>query len=282
MLGALWEVIVELAGFAFRRRSPVKQLAAPVPVRALPSPERTVPAMPVPVASPAAHPSGAPTAASGRPLGAASCFVCTETCAVHLRPARVLDGVLGTLACGSEVAVVGYQGRWVEIRFGTGTAWVSKENLTDDRAAVFPVLEEGVVYDSSHPDTERIRRVIGDVFAARDLNLPLLGIEYVTYQLERDGRRVSWPTDRPRSAGRWRELLRGVRGVHLSVQPTTRCIMEVLDERGLGSVSYVESVRPDESIVVATVGRYVDGRFARLTLVKAAWQALRPVFIEVR
>lgn len=208
-------------------------------------------------------------------------YVCVPHTHCFLRPVRAFDTVIATFAYGDRVSIGGFTGRWASVSKNGITGWVLKDALCTDKELVFPTLESGVVYDAEHPETKKLRLAINDEFAAADLSLPLESVEYVWYRLKEAGRTPLWPQKRPRTAGRWQQLLRGVKRVHIGVRPLTNSVVEYVAESGEGVVLYVEAVKPDESLEVSGIDIRVPGRFMRQTISKQDWQAWRPVFIEL-
>ena len=200
---------------------------------------------------------------------------------VYALPTRTFDGAFSTLQYGASVPVVSQQGSWLSVLIDEKRGWIQRDSVTDKHSALYPQLEVGKTYDADHDATERIRLIIDDSFTSSGLDTPLQNVEYVTYRLLRKGRSVLWPSERPRLAGTWQRLLRGVTGVHVGVHPKTGSIIEYVNPDDTGHVGYVASVYPDDSITINEVGYPTDGVYSERTLKKDEWRELRPVFIEV-
>lgn len=303
MLRAFGEVIVELSEFALGKTAS-SRLASPLQTTPLPAgvietyhqhlhqaaarlPEETLAA---PLVAPAVAPAVTPAATaprkseetghSGFSQMSGTAYVVSVDTPCYQRPVRALDTIIGQLPYGEKVSVDTFQGRWAKVERAGSVAWVEKDALIEDPSAVFPVLEPGIIYDSSHPITERIRAIIKDDFAATDLLLPLLDVEYITYRLYSERRFIAWPVTRPRLPGQWSKLLRGVKGIHIGIRPMTGSIME-WEVDGVGHLAFVSGVHPDESIEISGVFGEIGGRFMVSRLEKTAWQALAPTFIEI-
>lgn len=303
MMVALKEVLVELFLFTLGKESnearPAQTNSTAAPLLSAPTPPQQIAPVDQPLLSPtpvkevetvsaetgsllrSAVPTTLPDTPSSLPEVGTVAYVKAVQLSCFLRPVRSLDSVIGVVPYGSSVNVLQYQGRWAQIERKGEKAWVEKDGLVDERSEVYPHFIEGVIYEPSHPVTEKIRVLINDEFAAAALLAPLLDIEYVTYRLFVEGRVIKWPKRRPRLAGDWHTILKGVSRIHMDIRPTTHCIMETIDDDNMGQVFFVESVQPNESIVVSSVGGAVEGRYTKETMSKGEWQQLRPTFIEI-
>lgn len=196
-------------------------------------------------------------------------------------PHMDFDAVIDTLPFGTAVTVIGYQGRYASVNRSNITGWVLKDDVTPQKSEVWPELMSGVVYDASHEDTKKIRLLINDTFGAGVLQLPLQAGEYINLRLKSEHRTIPWTKKRPRVAGSWATLLRGVKGVYIGVVPKTDSIMEYQREDGEGRLGYVEGVTPELAITISNVGEGESGRYTIKTMSAEVWRELRPVFIEV-
>ena len=122
--------------------------------------------------------------------------------------------------------------------------------------------------------------MIADVFSGGEAGLPLHSEEYIYYKLFSRGIVLPDVEDRPRVAGSWQKLFKGVSGTHISVRPKTGSIMEYVTEEDEGHVAYVEAVFPDESISLSEVGIPTNGYYNERMLSKEVWQELKPVFLQ--
>lgn len=209
-------------------------------------------------------------------------YVASPKVTVYARPVLAFDSVLGSFKYATKVSAGKQEGKWIQASDGHIDGWVLAELLTDSPENVFPNFIDGVVYEASHPQVEKLRTYISDHFATEVLVLPMQDVEYVTYRLIKGGRKIAWPPKRPRPAGTWQTILKGVSGVHMGIHPNTKSVMEFVSEEDVPSVAYVESVHPDESIVVSGVDTKIPGRFVMRHLDKNVWQSLKPVFIDVQ
>ncbi len=199
---------------------------------------------------------------------------------LHLHPTITFDGVLMTVPYGAEVTVHRFEGRFALISYETDTGWVLKDALYPAIEMVQPQLVAGMTYDYDNQETEKLRQCISDEFSGAAAQVSLSSAEHVTYRLQRAHRTVPWGHTRPRLPGVWQQLLRGVRGVHVSIGPKTGSVMEYQYEQA-GQLAYVEAVAPDETIRIAYISDHDDARYVEAELSKESWRELRPVFIEV-
>jgi surface antigen len=117
-------------------------------------------------------------------------------------------------------------------------------------------------------------------FLGAATQLPLSGVEYVTYRLYQAGRKIVWPEHWGRVAGSWQRKLRGVKGVRMDVLPHTGAVMEyIIDD--VGFVAFVEAVSPANRITISGIGLVHEGQYTEERLEHATWRELRPVFISV-
>ena len=191
------------------------------------------------------------------------------------------DSVIDILSYGTAVTVIGYQGRFASVNRSNITGWVLKDDLTPNKLDVWPELMSGSVYDATHLETKKVRLLINDTFGAGKLQLPLQAGEYITLRLASEHRVIPWTKKRPRDAGSWAALLRGVKGMYIGIAPKTDSIMEYTSEDGQGRLGYVEGVTPELAITITAVGEGESGRYTVKTMSAEVWRELRPVFIEV-
>lgn len=196
-------------------------------------------------------------------------------------PQLDFDAVIDTLAFGTAVTVIGYQGRYASVNRSNITGWVLKDDLTPVKPEVWPEFKYGVVYDAKHTETKKTRLLINDTFGVGALDLALQAGEYVTLRLKSEHRTIPWTKKRPRVAGSWGTLLRGVKGIYIGVNPKTDSIMEYQSEDGEGRLGYVETVTPELIVTVSAVGAEESGQYTVKTMSADVWRELRPIFIEV-
>lgn len=199
---------------------------------------------------------------------------------VHTVPAKAFDSVLMTLPFGSRVQVHRFAGRWAQVTSGPLSGWVLKDTLYEHTDTLFPTFVPGESYRADAPATRLLRQCINDQFAGAQSGSDLCSAEYVTYRLWLTDRQINWGINRPRVAGVWQQLLRGVGGVHSGITPKTGSVMEYLTVTG-GQLAYVESVSKDETITISLITEDESAVYLEQTLVRSAWIELRPVFIEV-
>ncbi len=196
-------------------------------------------------------------------------------------PHMDFDAVIDVLPYGTAVTVIGYQGRYASVNRSNITGWVLKDDLTPQKNEVWPEFASGVVYDVKHLETKKTRLLIRDTFGAGALELPLQAGEYISVRLASEHRQIPWTKKRPRVAGSWAALLRGVKGIYIGVTPKTDSIMEYQSEDGSGRLGYVEAVSPELAITITAIGEGERGRYTAKTMSAEIWRELRPVFIEV-
>ena len=197
----------------------------------------------------------------------------------HLRPAMVRDTLIGMLAYGDAVQVLSQRDDWVRISASAVEGWVERFALTPHLDDIFPTFAVGEEYDAEHPETIKLRTYINDEFGSRLVRAPLLNSEYVWYQLCRANAAFSWPPIRPRTPGRWREILRTEPTVHAGTVPLTGGVMEYTDAAGIGHVYMVDAVTPEESVHVSGFTGADDGVFVRPTFSAAEVAALNASFL---
>lgn len=202
------------------------------------------------------------------------------TACVHA-PQMDFDAVIETLPYGTAVTVIGYQGRYASVNRSNITGWVSKDDITPQKSEVWPAFISGITYTPETKETQMTRTIIGDMFGAGLLGLPLQAGEYIIVRLKSEHRNIPWNRKRPRVAGAWATLLRGTTGIHIGVTPKTDTVVEWQDGEGEGRLGYVEAVAPDLSITISAVGVEEAGRYTVKTMSEEIWRELRPVFIEV-
>lgn len=209
-----------------------------------------------------------------------SAYIAWEEVACLSRPALDFDTVLGTLSYADRVAVDVIEGEFAHVISPTVAGWVPVGALTEDQQSVLPYFLDGQRYQNDSPETKKLRTFIKDEALGAVLQLPLQGTEYIMYRLRRAGVTVRWSDVRPRTPGSWQRLLRGQSGVTMSIEPKTGAVLEYTGSEAPSFLGYVESVKPDRSIVLTSVGRDADGQFREETLSADEWREWRPVFIS--
>lgn len=208
-------------------------------------------------------------------------YVAVEKLPVFLQPVEVFDSVLNILPYGEKVLVVLSSGRWSQIQYENQTGWVLKDGLTSEGSRIKPNFLIGQFYGFDSEETKKLRIIIDDEFSGLNIEQPLEDVEYVFYKLIESNKKIVWPSERPRIAGRWQKILAGKPGVHISIHPVTGAVMETVNNEGVGHLAYVEAVFPDQSLLISEIGVPEEGYYNERTLPYREWRELRPVFIEV-
>ncbi len=208
-------------------------------------------------------------------------YVTRDDAVVLSRPVWAFDTVIATVVYGTSVEVIGYQGRFVQVKIQQEEGWLLKDDVTTDKSQVWPVLTSSATYLATSRETQLIRSVIRDEFFATELYLPLRTEEFVTYRLREHSRRIMWGNERPRIAGRWHELLKGRSGIFIGLEPKTGSVMEAYTAEGEPFLAYVVAVEPDATLTLESVGKDSDGVYLRESVPKSLWHEWRPVFIAV-
>lgn len=225
------------------------------------------------------HETAAPTAVATA-VSEGEVYVQYPETPCYLRPGQALDTMIGTLPYGTIVTVVSRREGWLQIRSEMVEGWIEAMMVTTEAAAVFPTFHVDEQYDVNHPETLKLRTYITDEFGGGIARAALLSCEYVWYRLVRAGRDFSWPLSRPRTAGRWADILQGAPTVHVGSVPLTGGVMEYLDESNQAQLLYVTAVRPDEAVVVAGILPTPVGTYSEQTIPRPDWQALGARFIN--
>ena len=207
-------------------------------------------------------------------------FIGEREVALYTDPVIAFDSIITKLAYGDMVSVVKFGGRWAHIKIGNREGWILKDILREQLSDVFPVFQEGVLYESDNQETVKLRICIEDSFNGAVAGIPLSDVEYVQYTLQRKNVSITWPSIRPRIAGSWQKILRGKEGVHIGIVPKIGSVMEYVVE-DVGHVCYVEAVFGDQTLKIRGMGLLEESMFSVITMNKEQWKELRPVFIEV-
>lgn len=208
-------------------------------------------------------------------------YISASPARIFLRPVWALDTVITTVPYGTAVSVASFSGRFAYIETATTSGWVLKDEIVEDRSVIWPQFTSHATYDAAARETSSLRKIIADEFFTRELFLPLTTEEFVWYRLKEFGRSVVWGSERPRLAGRWSTLLKGHRGVFMSVEPKTGSILEAYPDSSHPFLAYVTAVAPDNTIEMESVGQENEGEYRKETVPKTAWQLWRPIFIQI-
>lgn len=208
-------------------------------------------------------------------------YVFFQGALLHALPTRTFDGVLKRLTYGTSFRIVNTQGKWLQVEHKGTTGWIHEDDMTRSRRKITPRFIYEEYYGADHDTTILLRTFIDDQFHTASLSLPLQDVEYVTYKLSEKGQSLAWPCVRPRIAGTWQRILKGIPGIHLGIYPKKGAVVEYIHANNTGHVAFVESVYPDESITISEIGFPEEGVFHERTLSKEEWIELRPIFIDV-
>ena len=272
-------VVLDLAQFALaavsrkvRRLLPARQKRL-----ALPGVTHESPALLAPISVPL---TVVELHASTRPLHEQRHFVGVGDAVLYIHPTVTFDSAITSVPYGAEVLVHRFENRFASVTYGEYAGWMLKDTLHTEIDAVLPRFVVGLTYHYEDENTEKVRNYIHDAFSGGAAHAPLASVEYVTYRLLRVGHSIPWGATRPRVAGSWQRLLKGVRGVYSGIVPKTGSIMEYETE-GVGVVAYVEAVAPDETIRISMILDDDNARYLEQELTKESWRELRPVFISI-
>ena len=196
-------------------------------------------------------------------------------------PMVAFDTKVKSLSYGDKVSVLRVEDSFAQIQLDDLNCWVSKYAITEDLKIVLPELRHGYVYDAQNDQTIKLRQLLKDETLGNFLELPLQSMEYILYLLNRSGYNIVWPNLRPRNPGQWKNILRGVTGVKMSIEPKTNSVMEYSGDDGKREFfGFVESVHPDLSFTLQSVGRVKEGEYRVEEFTKEQWKEWRPVFIS--
>jgi len=208
-------------------------------------------------------------------------YVSALEASVFYRPVLTYDGVLTRLPYSTALTVLGFEGRFARVVIGDTTGFVLKDDITEQKKDIFPDFLSEEIYSFNHPDTKKVRKFLKDEFFAEPLYLPLQAVEFVLFRLNCEGRTISWPSERPRLAGRWQTILKGRAGIQIGVLPKAGAVMEFLKPDGTGFLGYTKAVHVDDAIVLQSVGRLIEGEYREEIVSKEVWHEWRPVWISV-
>lgn len=208
-------------------------------------------------------------------------YVCVPNANVFRQAAVTFDGVIASCQYATEVSILRYEGRFAFVTLKNEVSgWILKDEMLSQLTDVLPSFIPEEIYGSDSPATEKTRQYIRDGFFAEALSLPLQPEEFLTYKLLRQGRMLPWTDERPRLAGSWHQLLRGQPGISISVMPKTGAVIEYgySDEKAM--IGFVESVHPNNDLVILTMGLLEEGQYKEDTVAKETWLNWAPVFIS--
>jgi hypothetical protein len=208
-------------------------------------------------------------------------YIFTSVANVFTRPVLIHDGVFLKLPYATPVEILAYEGRFARVSVSDRSGFILKDEITTNYLDVLPEFHNDEIYTANHPDTKKLRKLIGDEFFTSEMFMPLQSVEFLFYRLASVGRKIVWPEVRPRLAGTWQNLLKGRLGIQIGVVPKAGAIIEYNKSDGTGFVGFTKSVHVDETILIEGVGRLIEGEFKEETISKEEWHEWRPIWIAV-
>jgi hypothetical protein len=208
------------------------------------------------------------------------CYVSESTLLCLQTPQKKFDTLRGIFSYGDMVRVMQQKNNWSFVEHSDLRGWVYTSGLETDESAVLPRFTKNSTYTAFEENTIKLRAFMQDALLGGELKLPLQSVEYIHYRLKKAGTKPHWPLERPRLPGNWQHILRGKRGVEIGLEPKTGSILECNGCQENEFLAYVESVTPDNTIVISCVGRTQDGVYEEMQYTKAQWQEWKPVFIS--
>lgn len=192
---------------------------------------------------------------------------------------KKFDTLRGLFKYGEVVNVMQHKDSWSFVETPALQGWVETKYLTDDKNEVFAQFQTDQEYDAHNLETVKLRQYLDDELLGGLLELKLQPSEFVMYQLRKLGVVVAWPLERPRLPGAWQSILKGKRGVSIGFEPKTGSALEC-DGKKERFLAFVESVTPDDSIIISYVGRREAGVYEKRQFSRIQWQDWKPVFIS--
>lgn len=271
MLNAFIEVIVELWSFIFAKDKGVR-LALPGQVEATTSKSRVIDKE---VIKEINFTAGTIVEGIGR-----LAYVGVDKAVCYSQTTIDFDTRLGDLHYGDTVMVKSINGAYAKINFQDYDGWMKVADLVDDKNLVVPNLKSSYVYGPKNEETLKLRKYLKDELLGGLLNLPLQPLELIIYLLKSQRIVVNWPNTKPRNPGSLSNLLKGRKGVSMSIEPRTSSVIEYLDENNDGIIGFITEVSPDLTITVGSVGRIEVGEYRVEKFTHDEWKEWRPVFIS--
>lgn len=211
--------------------------------------------------------------------GSQKAYVRIDNTPCLLTPNLSFDTQVGRLNYGEELIIDDVSKNFVHVQSLNFSGWVETAFVTENKYHILPNFKSGYVYSETSTETIKLRTFIGDESLGGELGLALRTEEYILFKLKQKGIRVSWRGVRPRLAGDWKTILKGVRGASIKLEPHTGSVLEMVDQENSGFLAIVEEVRPDNSIKITGVAREREGEYREEVLTHAEWREWRPVFI---
>lgn len=244
----------------------VKQLPAPVVLQKIAPPKSTVStdAVPAPI------------------VRGVVMYAGVSQVPVYKNPTIEFDAQVGTIPFGAMVIAGEPKGRFHQVTWNNIIGWVLRDDLADRAVHIYPEFVKGEENLIDGTNTSLVRAIIKDEFGLGRSEFALQAGEYALYRLWKRGLEIRWPDIRPRVPGVWHEVLKGVDGVYMSVQPKVGALMEYMLDGEMGHIAYVEAVFPDETITISEVNNPDSGIYNEREYTKDEWKELKPVFIVVQ
>jgi len=265
MYTALVEVLKDLWAFVVTKK-PVSQESKSAQLQSEQSPEQS-------------RPQSTQSPKEGFFLESRVGYVAQPHVACLQMPQNTFDTRRGVFQYGDVVKVIRQKDTWSFVESAALQGWVESKYLTDDEHEVFPILQSNQVYDANNKETKKLRQYLNDELLGGQLQMHLQPAEFVLYKLKKLRADVMWPLERPRLPGTWQSILRGKKGVSLGQEPKTSSVLEY-NGNTEPFLAFVESVTPDNSIVISCVGRQNAGEYEQQEFTSAQWKEWRPVFIS--
>lgn len=213
-------------------------------------------------------------------LGGQTAYVGADILQCLTRPVVAFDTVVGVVHYGDLVHVHEVRGLFAHINTDRVSGWVKVDDLVDVKDLIFPTFRPGYLYNYKNQETIKLRNLLKDEMMGGELSLSLQSEELMVYLLRQKGVNINWPNVRPRKAGSWQRILKGVTGVSIGIEPKTGSVMETTGNEISGFMGLVSEVKPDGSIKLITIGREVDGEYREEVFSRKEWIEWRPIFIS--
>lgn len=208
-------------------------------------------------------------------------YISSMYATLRSEPTILRDTNLGTIPYGAMVMVLEAKNGWAKILKGTDEGWIETRDLADRAAYILPQFKKDEPNNEDDPNTIRLRAIINDEFSCGAAGLPLQAHEYVLYKLIRKNVSLKWPKIRPRTPGRWAEVLSHAQNVTLSVEPLSGSVMEFFTKDSIGRLVFVEAVFPDGALQISEVNWPDEGIYNERVVKKEDWSSYNPVFINI-
>ncbi|MEN9922423.1 MAG: hypothetical protein RL097_700 [Candidatus Parcubacteria bacterium] len=185
---------------------------------------------------------------------------------------------VSTLHYGQKVLVLQKNEQEVEISRGNIQGWIATMSISSDPREVFPAFVSDSIYNEKNNTTTKLRACVQSYFLKKKVGV-VHSDEFVLYKLIQDDFSFPEVFHSIEDGERWSEKLRKQITVDITTEPKTRSVMEYVSSTGVLQFGYVTAVRPDESIVIETIGCVVAGMYSIVTFTKEQWIHLQPTFI---